>query len=62
MTEHKDKRGGAREGAGRKAADGATGLVAHTIKMTPEQKAWCTEIGPARIRQIIEEERKASQQ
>jgi hypothetical protein len=54
MSEQRDKRGGARKGAGRKAEDGATGLVAKTIKLTPAQKAWCDQVGAAHIRQIIE--------
>ena len=59
MSEQKDNRGGARAGAGRKAEDGATGLVAKTIKLTAEQKAWADKVGPARIRQIIEAARLA---
>lgn len=55
----KDNRGGARAGAGRKAEDGATGLVAKTIKLTAEQKAWADEVGPARLRQVIEAARLA---
>lgn len=54
MAEKKDKRGGARAGAGRKAEDGATGLVAKTIKLTPELKAWADQVGPAKIRQVLE--------
>jgi len=60
-TEPKDNRGGARKGAGRKADDGATGLVAKTIKLTPEQKAWADRVGPAKVRQIIEAARLSSE-
>ena len=59
MSEQKDNRGGARAGAGRKAEDGATGLVAKTIKLTAEQKAWADKVGPARLRQVIEAARLA---
>lgn len=60
--EQKDNRGGARKGAGRKAEDGASGLVAKTIKLTPEQKEWCEKVGAAKVRKIIEEARKAHQE
>lgn len=52
--------GGARKGAGRKAEDGASGLVPHSIALQPELKAWCQEVGAARIRQILQEARQSS--
>jgi hypothetical protein len=61
MTEHKDKRGGARQGAGRKAEDGAAGLVLYPIKMPPELKAWCQQIGAAEVRRILAEAKQTSQ-
>ena len=60
MTQ-KPKRGGARQGAGRKAADGATGLVSYPIKMPPDLKAWCQQIGAAEVRRILAEAKQASQ-
>jgi hypothetical protein len=47
------KRGGARPGAGRKAEDGAAGLVALTVKVPPDVKAWAGEVGAAAIRQLL---------
>lgn len=38
MIKQKDNRGGARKGAGRKASDGAVGLVPYPTKVTPAQK------------------------
>lgn len=54
MTEQKDSRGGARKGAGRKADDGATGLVTYTVKLTPQLKAKCRAAGSAVVRQMLE--------
>ena len=59
--EHKDTRGGTRKGAGRKAEDGATGLVVYTLKMTPELKAKCQAAGSAVVRQMLEAAMQASQ-
>ncbi|MBM2884926.1 hypothetical protein [Chromobacterium amazonense] len=55
----KPRRGGARKGAGRKAADGASGLIPHSIAMTPDDKAWCLAVGAARVRAIIQAAREA---
>ncbi|OBU85855.1 hypothetical protein [Chromobacterium subtsugae] len=59
MNEQKDNRGGARKGAGRKAEDGAIGLVPHSIAMTPDDKKWCQDVGAARVRAIIRAAREA---
>ena len=55
MTEQKDKRGGARKGAGRKAEDGASGLVGYTIKLSPALKARCMAAGSAAVRKILDD-------
>jgi len=52
-TEQKEGRGGAREGAGRKAKDGATGVVIYPIKLQQELKAWCQRVGPAHVRKTL---------
>jgi hypothetical protein len=52
MTE--TKRGGARVGAGRKAEDGASGLVPYTIKLPPALKVWAQSVGMARVRAELE--------
>jgi len=49
-----DNHGGARERAGRKAVDGAVGLVCTSVKLTPEQKAFVAKRGgSAYIRLMI---------
>jgi hypothetical protein len=39
------KRGGARKGAGAKAADGATGLVQIAVRVTPQQREKLGKLG-----------------
>lgn len=60
MTDQ-SKRGGARKGAGRKTADGATGLVQAKVMVPPEIKAWLHSIGQARIRAIFQAAHQAEQ-
>lgn len=55
MTEPKPNRGGARQGAGRKSADGASDLVAYSTRLTPEQKRHIVDSGgPSYLRALIE--------
>ncbi|MCD5329615.1 hypothetical protein ACFFU8_17830 [Chromobacterium piscinae] len=57
----KPQRGGARQGAGRKTADGASGLVPAKVMVSPEIKAWLHSIGQARIRAIFHAAHQAEQ-
>ena len=50
------KRGGARKGAGVKAADGATGLVQIAVRVTPPQRAKLGRLGGSVwVRRAIDE-------
>jgi hypothetical protein len=50
------KRGGARVGAGRKAEDGATGLVQVAVRVTPPQREKLSRLGGSVwVRRAIDE-------
>jgi hypothetical protein len=47
------QRGGRRPGAGRKAVDGASGLVTYSVALPPDLRAWADSVGAAHIREVL---------